>query len=98
MLRRECVVVPFQGLLSDPDKSCPKFADHNLLVTGFGTNAAGYKYWKAKNSWGSQWGDNGYAYIPRTLNYGRGFCEMLSVPPLYPVVDPTYICGEEGGT
>ena len=68
-----------------------------MLVTGYGTNARGEEYWKVKNSWGSAWGDGGYAYIPRTTNYGRGFCEMLTVAPLFPVIDPTYICCK-GGT
>ena len=86
-----------QGILDDPESSCPNFADHNMLVTGYGTNSHHQDYWIVKNSWGTEWGHNGYAYIPRTTEYGRGFCNILSISPLYPVVDPTYTCRKGGG-
>uniref|UniRef100_A0A1I7XWW6 Pept_C1 domain-containing protein n=1 Tax=Steinernema glaseri TaxID=37863 RepID=A0A1I7XWW6_9BILA len=42
---------------------------HALLVTGYGTNANGTKYWIVKNSWGQKWGtENGYVHFVRGIN------------------------------
>ena len=40
--------------------------DHWVTIVGYGTDAAsGKDYWLVKNSWGSSWGDSGYARIER---------------------------------
>jgi len=55
--------------------------DHAILVIGYTP-----LYFIARNQWGSYWGINGYAYIPRNsanpeLNLpGSGQCNMLSGP------------------
>jgi len=48
---------------------CPSRSNlnHALVVVGYGTEN-GIDYWRAKNSWGKSWGDNGYIKIKRNSN------------------------------
>lgn len=53
--------------------------DHVVLVTGFGVDAeTGQKYWEVKNSYGSDWGENGYFRVARRDGKGKSaICGML---------------------
>jgi hypothetical protein len=71
--------------------TCAPGADtvnHALLVIGFGSDAvSGQDYWLVQNSWGSSWGQNGFAKIRR----GSNTCGIASCPA-YPsdIVDPSH--------
>lgn len=38
---------------------------HSVLLVGYGESPADGKFWIAKNTWGAQWGENGYFRIRR---------------------------------
>ncbi|GAB9476586.1 hypothetical protein Gpo141_00013649, partial [Globisporangium polare] len=74
------------GLLMGNEQTCSAEAtDHEVLVVGFGTRD-GIPYWKIKNQWGSNWGDNGYMYIERGYQghkYGACGVEYYGYYPVF---------------
>ncbi|XP_012851905.1 PREDICTED: cathepsin L-like [Erythranthe guttata] len=36
---------------------------HIVLIVGYGVDAQGYDYWIVQNTWGSDWGDKGFAKV-----------------------------------
>ncbi|CAF1256586.1 unnamed protein product [Adineta ricciae] len=47
--------------------SCSKAINHAITIVGFGTDI-GKDYWLVRNSWGENWGLNGYFKIARNKN------------------------------
>jgi len=67
--------------------SCGKQLDHGVLLVGIGTDSSYGDYWKVKNSWGANWGEQGYIRLCRNCNkncgyYGEceGQCGLLGQP------------------
>lgn len=57
----------YTGGIAQPD--CPKGStlNHAVLIVGYGTEG-GVDYWKIKNSWGTDWGEDGYYRVVRGKN------------------------------
>ena len=63
---------------------CGTNLNHAVTAVGYGTNDDGTKYWLIKNSWGTNWGENGYMKILRDIEAPEGLCG-LAMHPSYPV-------------
>jgi len=60
----------YKGGIWDPEGWCSKTdLDHAVLLVGWGVQD-GSPYWIVKNSWGQDWGLQGYFWIAR----GKGTC------------------------
>ena len=78
-----------RGVYQDPD--CTDKLDHGVLIVGYGTDILqDLDYWIVKNSWTSNWGDEGYVKILRNYEkYGgdsSGMCG-IAVQPSYPIIN-----------
>jgi len=67
--------------------TCGTNLDHGVLVVGYGTDG-GQEYWKVKNSWGTDWGEDGYVLICKDCNKNgnQGECG-INDDPSYPVIN-----------
>ena len=69
----------WEGIYDDP--YCTTSVNHAVTIVGYGTDSNGQDYWIVKNSWGSDWGDNGYIKMKRGVNL-CGIAES----PIYPLL------------
>ena len=53
----------YESGIYDPDDCDPEELDHAVTVVGYGINEKGRKYFIVKNSWGTDWGMDGYIYM-----------------------------------
>jgi C1A family cysteine protease len=57
-------------------KSCPSNANHCVQAVGVTTSKNGQGYWKVRNSWGEEWGEDGYI----RLAVGANVCDITYDP------------------
>lgn len=79
-------------------EGCPKPLDHAVVVVGYGSGAKDptdpkgertLDYWLVKNSWGEEWGENGFFKLARGLDsaeFPKGAAGLLSMPN-FPVAE-----------
>lgn len=71
--------------------NCPQSPlNHGVVAVGYGTSKDGIDFWKIRNSWGVEFGEEGYFRIQRGKNgpfpwNKSGLCGILSQPS-YPVL------------
>nr|XP_044251832.1 procathepsin L-like [Drosophila takahashii] len=72
------------GIYEDPkcSSSIQKAGQiHDVLIVGYGTDpATGKDYWLVKNSWGTDWGENGYIRMIRNANNHCGIASFARYP------------------
>jgi len=60
--------------------NCGRALDHCVMITGYNTSSDGVNYWIVRNSWGTDWGIEGYLYVER----GHDLCGIAD-EVTYPV-------------
>ncbi len=72
-----------EGIIKDI--TCGTNLDHGVLIVGYGEEN-GDKYWIVKNSWGENWGENGYVRILRSdKEFDPGVCG-IAMQASFPIV------------
>ncbi|GIL88919.1 hypothetical protein Vretifemale_16841 [Volvox reticuliferus] len=66
------------------DVACGTSLNHGVLVVGYGKDTQFGNYWIVKNSWGPEWGDNGYIRLKMGTEDVQGMCG-IAMAPSFPI-------------
>ncbi|EHA8586675.1 Senescence-specific cysteine protease SAG39 [Cocos nucifera] len=69
-----------EGVFTGP---CGMYLNHGVTVVGYET-AGEEKYWMVKNSWGTEWGEQGYIRMRRGISDEQGLCG-IAMQASYPL-------------
>jgi len=67
------------GVYNEPNNCGGMMVNHSAMVIGYGTEG-GADYWLVKNTWGPDWGKDGYIKMTRNANNQCGIADMASYP------------------
>jgi len=67
------------GVYYEPACS-PTAMNHAALAVGWSATSSGTEYWIVKNSWGVNWGINGYILMSRNANNNCGIATLATIP------------------
>jgi len=73
------VLQSYSSGVLDANSGCSASADHAVLAVGYG-NFENQESFVLRNSWGNDWGVNGYFYISSKIENGMGPCGILANP------------------
>ncbi|XP_049528859.1 cathepsin L-like [Dermacentor silvarum] len=63
------------------DSGCSKDTMYQgVLIVGYGATEKGEKYWIVRNSWGTNWGQEGYILIRRDAHNECGIASFITYP------------------
>uniref|UniRef100_A0ACD5ZQ79 Uncharacterized protein n=1 Tax=Avena sativa TaxID=4498 RepID=A0ACD5ZQ79_AVESA len=65
---------------------CGTNLNHVVTVVGYGVTGAGEEYWIVKNSWGQEWGQNGFFFMRKGADGRDGLCG-IAMFGVYPVME-----------
>ena len=69
----------YDGDIYDEPDCSSEYLDHGVGVVGYGAED-GVKFWIVRNSWGTDWGEDGYIRMSRDKNNQCGIATQASIP------------------
>jgi len=82
-------VVQHHGVYMTSQKKTPDQVDHDMEVAGWGETESGEKYWVIRNSWGTYWGQAGWAKLQRGTNALLSEADCAWAEPTWDELDGT---------